>query len=712
MRRRQPVAALGGVLSLLAVGSASAGTFDELGILQLAGPGVGFDSDDDLPAITWTMREVPTVAGVPTPFNPEVPLEGSAALALQRFGPSSLFVPLEDVGRDRQIEVRLWMRHRGASGRASLIWWSGDVLARLQAGTFEGLTVAGALVFTPTERRTSDGWQEWTSGPVDHTLGGDLTPVLWVQRLDPGGSNSDSPELWVDAIEVEALGPAVASGLGCNGRPSACGPGARCRLGRCVDSAIVDGPRFASASLREQYVARRQFEFFTFQAHRRARELDATTAASFDALDGGDDFWRELGTTIDQTQDGHARRPTVSGLSAVAPGVCLVEGEADLLPGAPRLPMVFRTAANHPVGDRLRAGDVLTEIDGLEVSAWLSEQAGRFSFAGDPEVRRFAETIQIPNAAAVDGSQLTFTRCDPDCTNPELITVDYGELVAPLWRNEPLSWRSRNLACDARFERIDDPTVGDFDHVASETVAGFPILQFNGTLGDGFGDYASWKSSVANVLAFPLTGVVLDQRRGDGGSFQGLFYLTSFFFAPDQSPIDLVTPWLFDREPDPALLQDLVECSRDGGGFACGGGGWVTREALAPEAPSVGAQVDAKVAVLTGLDVSGNDWLTDHLRRRRPDSALTRVFGPVPTYGAFGQVTALPTYGIGFEGPRLQWTGGFVFAQDGTSLESSLEAPLDKRGVRPDVVVYQKQSDAVLGVDTQRQEALLWLAQP
>jgi len=160
------------------------------------------------------------------------------------------------------------------------------------------------------------------------------------------------------------------------------------------------------------------------------------------------------------------------------------------------------------------------------------------------------------------------------------------------------------------------------------------------------------------------------------------------------------------------LLQELVECSRDGGGLGCGGAGWVTRASLAPEAPSVGSQADTRVAVLVGLDVSGNDWLTDHLRRRRPDPSLTRVFGPVPTYGAFGQVTALPTYGVGFEGPRLQWTGGFVFPQDGTPLEDVFGSPLDGQGVRPDVVVHQKQSDALLGIDTQRKEALQWLAQP
>ena len=708
----QPIALVGLAAGLSVAATAEAGTFDERGELRRDAPGLGFESDDDLPAITWNVREVPVTVAAPRGFAPDVPLEGAAALELRRFGPSSLFVPLNGLGRDQRIEVRLWMRNEGAASRASLIWWSGQVSRQLEAGTFDQLTVAGALVFTPTERRTSDGWQEWTSGPVDQTLGGALTPVLWVQLLDPGGTRSGAPALWVDAIEVTTLGAAVADGRACTGRPTACGPGSRCRLGRCVDAAIVDGPRFASSNLRDQYVDRRRFEFETFQAHRRARELRAQTTSALEALEGDEDFWRQLGSIIDETQDGHARRPTVSGLSAVAPGVCLVEGEADLLPGAPRRPMVFRTASDHPAGDRLQPGDVLTAIDGVDVEQWRSEQAGRFSFSGDPEVRRFAEIIQIANAAAVDGSRLTFSRCAGPCSDPELIEVDYADLVAPLWRNEALPWRTRGLACDARFERIDDPTVGNFDHVASETVAGFPILQFNGTLGDGFGDYASWKTSIANVLAFELDGVVLDQRRGDGGSFQGLFYLTSFFFEPGASPIDLVTPWLFDREPDPGLLQELVECSRDGGGFGCGGGGWVTQAALAPEAPSVGAQANAKVAVLVGLNVSGNDWLTDHLRRRRADPSRTRVFGPVPTYGAFGQVTVLPTYGVGFEGPRLQWTGGFVLPRDGTPLAGVFDAPLDGRGVRPDVVVFQKQSDALLGIDTQRQEALQWLAQP
>lgn len=119
----------------------------------------------------------------------------------------------------------------------------------------------------------------------------------------------------------------------------------------------------------------------------------------------------------------------------------------------------------------------------------------------------------------------------------------------------------------------------------------------------------------------------------------------------------------------------------------------MTPEQAAPTAPNPGAARLTKVAVLTGLDVSGNDWLTDHLRRRRPN---TRVFGPAPTFGAFGEVVGLPAHDIGFFGPRLQWTGGLV----AFGALDPLDTFLDGDGVPPDVVVFQKQSDALIGVDT------------
>jgi hypothetical protein len=339
------------------------------------------------------------------------------------------------------------------------------------------------------------------------------------------------------------------------------------------------------------------------------------------------------------------------------------------------------------------------------VDAWIEELEGAFQFSGDPEVRRFAEVLQIASFAALAGSKLTFSRCDLPCVAPDEFEVDFSELTSSVWAGQPLAWRGDRVPCDARFDRIDAPNVGATDHVAFEVVDGTTVLQFNGTVGDAFGDYASWKTSIANALFFGPQRVVLDQRRGDGGSFQGLYYLTSFFFSPGTEPIDVVTPWLFDREPDPTLLGALASCARDGGGLGCGGAGWVTRAALAPEAPAAGVLRESKTAILVGLDVSGNDWLTDHLRRRRDDPDLTRVFGPVPTYGAFGQVTVLPLHDVGYAGPRVQWTGGFVVR----SSADALNDPLDGRGVHPDVVVYQTQSDALAGVDSQKKEALQWL---
>lgn len=649
----------------------------------------------------------------------ERPLEGRRALALAaRPGLVSSLTWLLDGAVDpgHRVEVRLWQRAEGTRARASLVWWAGD-RASLEEGRLGELFNMGTLLLVPSGRATDDGWEELTSGPVDFSLGGTLPPTLLVQDELGAHDPSSSARVLLDALEVIDLGPEpVATAEACGALAGACGPGAACRYGRCVDAAVVDGPRFANDAHRRQYLDRRAVELELFEGHRAARRNLARARGDLQRLADGPqppDFWGQLALLYDALEDGHARPPLVTGASSLGAGACAHLGAPDLLPSGPALaPLVYRVAPGHGATAELRPGDVIVRVDGLSVPDWRARMRARLRYAGQAETRAVAETPQVLAQAALAGSVAELARCPEEgcaAAGVASLTVDYRAAAAPLWQDILPAWRGASVPCDARFSRpAGDAGAGDFSHAATASVAGARVLQINATVGGSFGDAATWKATVAEALERPGPRVLLDHRRGDGGSFQGLHYITRFFFEPNAGPVNVVFAVLGDR--DLVLRPALAECARRGPGavLECGGTQWVTGASAAPDVPRPGAARTSRLAILTGLDVSGNDWLTDHLRRRRrPGDGETRVFGPAPTFGAFGEVVTLPVHRFGYDGPRLQWTGGVVVFEP----TDPLDEDLDGRGVAPDVVVYQKQSDALAGVDTQVEEALRWLGQ-
>lgn len=686
-------------LSALVPASSSAGTFDPQGRFVTTAPGTGFEPGQFRgTSASGQAREViavdaETLASETTPDA----LEGTSALRLARnrvFGLRVDLAAATGASENRRVKVRLWQRRLGGRVRPQVLWRSpGDA-------TF----VMGALVLTPSGRVTSDGWEEWVSDAFDFLLGGVLAPELVLEDAGSTGNPfSTLPEraVAIDAIEVEDLGPAELEGRACG----ACGPAGRCRFGRCADRVVVEGPGFSRAVDRDAYVARRRFEWETFLGHRAAREQDPATASSFEALAQLEEgFWPAFGRLIDATRDGHAQRPIVGGVSGLASGACLQLGEADLLPGAPSRPMVFRSSGEHPAG--LEPGDVLTTVDGEPLEAFLERRRDDLVFSGDPRIRDVAVAPQLGPLAAREGLTLGLQRCDAGgaCSAVE---VDYAALAEPLWRGELPDWARPEVPCDPRFDQSGDVSdIAASDHVDVIQQDGVTRLRINATTGPNFGDFSGWTSEVDAAFATSPGAMVLDQRRGDGGSFLGLFYLARHFFFEGDTPISVVVPWLFRTPNEQALLGQLATCARTSpsAAFNCGGAQWITAQAVAPNVPGAGAAANAKVAILTGLNVSGNDWLTDFLRRRRGN---TRVFGPAPTFGAFGEVVGLPAHDLGFFGPRIQLTGGIV----ATGALDPLTTFLDGDGVEPDVVVLQKQSDTLLGVDTQLREAQAWLAE-
>ena len=86
-----------------------------------------------------------------------------------------------------------------------------------------------------------------------------------------------------------------------------------------------------------------------------------------------------------------------------------------------------------------------------------------------------------------------------------------------------------------------------------------------------------------------------------------------------------------------------------------------------------------------------------------------KIFAPHPTSGAFGAVIGLPSLWTG-------WSGGSIQIQDtrfGANITEATSARWESgHGVEPDIVVAEKLSDAISGVDTILQTATDWLASP
>jgi hypothetical protein len=122
---------------------------------------------------------------------------------------------------------------------------------------------------------------------------------------------------------------------------------------------------------------------------------------------------------------------------------------------------------------------------------------------------------------------------------------------------------------------------------------------------------------------------------------------------------------------------------------------------FAKEASPPGAAT--RIAWLNTYDVSANDFMPRLLKGR----TNIKIFAPHPTSGAFGAISSLPSLWTG-------WSGGSLQVQDArfaVDLASASTARWESgHGVEPDVIVAEKLSDALAGVDTIVEAATQWLA--
>lgn len=312
------------------------------------------------------------------------------------------------------------------------------------------------------------------------------------------------------------------------------------------------------------------------------------------------------------------------------------------------------------------------------------------------------------------GAQMTFHRCDQEsaCTAQqiEVIEIDTHEDggAAMLDGRAPL-WSDQYRVCDFRFDRevlvssMEDREGTPFqqDFVRSRDADGIRHLLFNGFPSGP--EREEWRDAIEEALSDGPEKIMVDERLGYGGATTQTQWLVGFLLERGRFIGAEEYPWL-EQNLNGILVAAFRECEARAAGLPTGVrycGGYPVRFLPADENTS-GASQDSKVAVLTGLDVSNNDVFTEYMSLRR---APTRIFGPGPTWGAFGIQCPLPPLGGEFVTPGFQCTDTWFV----TDRNQALSEFRSGRGVTPDEIVFQRQSDAVVGRDTLIETAREWL---
>ena len=104
---------------------------------------------------------------------------------------------------------------------------------------------------------------------------------------------------------------------------------------------------------------------------------------------------------------------------------------------------------------------------------------------------------------------------------------------------------------------------------------------------------------------------------------------------------------------------------------------------------------DLPVALIIHRDGSASDYMPAGMK----GAPKTKLFGPGPTAGAFSTYIQFAYWG----GLNLQFASGDTIRNDGVAMLG--------KGVMPDFVVQQKQSDLLVGRDTIHEAALAWVRQ-
>lgn len=701
--------------------SARAARFDEVTgtvLLDDSQFAYSFEVDDLITALSMTNRRGMDLT--PEQVQAQIIQEGIAGKASLQLGGTAFLARLDfnalelaDKFTGRRVELKLWQLPRGLAIGPHVVWSS------------DAQNALADLPMQLTGRATDDGWQEWTSGPIDFSLGGAVAPfelLLYPSSFGGFGGGmmmmAAPPVAIIDALSIDDLGPAAVPTAQCTLASEAmtCGAQGICSFGRCTDAAAVLGPIFVNPEFRADYLARRKYEFSHLEGGRVPESKLGDFSAALDSAAAETsvaNYWSEFGRAVQLLEDGHASPSFATQPAEHSTGICVHLGRADLLPGAPTAPLVFQLSSSSTVAARVRPGDALTAIDGLSIADWTALAKLYITFYGDQSAREVVSTPALLYAAAATGSVLEFSRplCDPAAGQPcpvdqiQKITIDLGALEDGVWTGSPPPWLADPIACDYRFHRaFAAPNGTAYEFAGSKDEDGVRIVQINGVPAQQSQGGDEWFTAIANAFTDPPAKYILDQRTGYGGGIDAVDHLSSFMIAPEEFGRMEFVPRV-EQPFEEAILTSLLNCQNrfDPDPLAqLSGCGNFFEIQLGAGNPS-GVARTSSVAILIGYDVSGNDYVSKLLTYRR--SGGTRFFGGAPTAGAFGVIWQLPAI-------QNEVFGGSIQVQDTIFRASAMDTNLafqTSHGIPVDELVLQKQSDAIRDIDTVIEAAKDWL---
>jgi hypothetical protein len=758
-----------GVLAVLLVtGEARASSIDSSGQLVYDKGALmtfGFESLGAAQAVgaswlTWSNSSLPDLAATPVAManfsgslaTGEDALEGSYSLRLTASSPY-LGLGLLDKALFKQVAgqrvvVSMWGRSHGAEPELDIVYpGMGEAIGPI------GL---GRIVAIRTGNETSDGWAEYSTGPIDGSLWGDeVAAIILTARYTTTEYTLplDSPDLFpgaggpsvldstgyalVDAVEVDPAGGAPMAPSSCtqNDVASVCGDLGECMYGHCVDGSVLWGPVPQSADHRRDLVQRWEFTAEHLGGDRMSASqapsvFTASALSSIESATTPRAFLSATNELIANLRDGHTTLgeppsdgtifhpfvdpfyPEYSGVLDVCLG--LVE---DDLPGGTgaNAYAVFWVSPTGMLADTLMPGAQLVQVDGLSPDAWIDSLARfRRTLPNDPTSEPSGRALILGSMMAKYAQTAVFSTCTAagSCTAQ---TVPVGQMTFEWIQGTKFKSATVNTQpCTPRFlNSVSSWTATNdaaaYDIPLYETVGDITSIELNGF--EGAWEYSAlngwilWEGPFNAAFSYG-TSVLLDFRQGHGGKFALGNWLAENIrgtgdpyaaFGVPRGDFDSVDPsWIFDPS-----LQSCVLSPFGAAPSLCGWTGSNIDESMAAS-PPFGS---VKIAWLDGNDVSMNEITLKKL----VGLPNVQIFGPHPTTGAFGEISYLP--------PILgSWSVGSTQVLDfryGSTLSAAMAASWSSgTGVPPDQSVTQKLSDLLAGTDTALVAAETWLEAP
>jgi len=620
----------------------------------------------------------------------------------------------------RRISVSIWGRAEGMEPYLAVTYGNETDLPATKPFAWARIPAIR------TGRETSDGWVEYSTGPIDGSVLDrpihDLTLSGRIPSADDTTLRVNAKSLYTtDAFSLDALEVRPEAGAPSTGTCTAmtldadCGAQAECFYGRCVDAAVAWHP-VPPLSMQTELTTRvvawaTMFEGDRSMLPRAGASWVTDTMALSSTTATPRTFWGSLSRRLEELRDTHthfgspyvgintpfAARP---GFGSGALDVCFGPTVDDF--NANALSYVLWQKGTGAPGS-FAVGDVVQAIDGIDPKTWVDEVYHRYA-TQLPVVPDSDWSLTARGLAALmaqHAKTLTLKRC----TSAGVCTTQSDFDVATFTLNATANgqYPTGSLSCRARFT---DPVAGAHtdtqggDQVLSASLDGGVLaIEF-----DGFSPTTAtvWKSQLDAALMLPHDRIIIDARQGHGGLNALGDYLIQQLRSIS-SPASLVLagragydaadePWLTGFDWSTCVAPLSWECSTT----------YIFIYQPNQASPPAGS---SKVAWMNTDDLSNND-MVPRVLKGRPG---LNIFGPWPTYGALGSDVEIP--------PLMpDWRAGTIAMSDGKygSTPSTAEAATSYEsgtGVAPDVVVTQTLSDVLAGRDTIFEAAFQWVSQ-